>query len=339
MRTISRTGLRLRGVAALFGVTAVALTIAGCATKYPPAPVDAATADYNYHIGPLDSVNVIVWRNPRAFDERPGAAGRQDHDAAGRRPAGAGQDADRARARHGKGARQIHPRSGRHRRRHELRRSDEQQIRVIGEAAKPQILPYRKQMTLLDVMIAVGGLTDFADGNEASIFRVAEGGKQYSVRLQDLVKRGDITANVDMRPATSSSFRRAGSNRTRDSLVHASILYGSTPMNELYQQVLDYLRGMWHRRWIGLGRGLGRRDHRRGIVYRIPEQYEASARVYVDTESLLRPLARGPCHSAQPRSAGGADEPHADQPAECRKADTHGRPGPERQVDAVRART
>ena len=75
-----------------------------------------------------------------------------------------------------------------------------EQIRVIGEAAKPQILAFRKNMTLLDVMIAVGGLTDFADGNKASIYRVAEGGKSYSVRLQDLVKRGDISANVDMRP-------------------------------------------------------------------------------------------------------------------------------------------
>ena len=75
-----------------------------------------------------------------------------------------------------------------------------QQIRVIGEAATPQILPYRTQMTVLDVMIAVGGITDFADGNAARIFRVAEGGKLYSVRLKDLVKRGDITANVDMQP-------------------------------------------------------------------------------------------------------------------------------------------
>ena len=75
-----------------------------------------------------------------------------------------------------------------------------EQIRVIGEAAKPQILAFRKDMTLLDVMIAVGGLTDFADGNAASIFRVSDGGKLYSVRLKDLVKRGDITANVDMRP-------------------------------------------------------------------------------------------------------------------------------------------
>ena len=75
-----------------------------------------------------------------------------------------------------------------------------EQIRVVGEAAKPQILPFRSKLTLLDVMIAVGGLTDFADGNAATIFRVSEGGKLYSVRLRDLVKRGDISANVDMAP-------------------------------------------------------------------------------------------------------------------------------------------
>jgi polysaccharide export outer membrane protein len=55
-------------------------------------------------------------------------------------------------------------------------------------------------MTLLDVMIAVGGLTDFADGNAATIYRVGDGGKLYSVRLRDLIKRGDISANVEMKP-------------------------------------------------------------------------------------------------------------------------------------------
>ena len=72
------------------------------------------------------------------------------------------------------------------------------QIRVIGEAAKPQVLSYRKGLTLLDVMIAVGGLTPFADGNRATISRGAEGGKSYSVRLRDLVTRGEIAANVEM---------------------------------------------------------------------------------------------------------------------------------------------
>jgi polysaccharide biosynthesis/export protein len=75
-----------------------------------------------------------------------------------------------------------------------------EQIRVVGEAVRPQALPYKQKMTVLDVMIAVGGLTDFADGNGASILRTAEGNKQYAVRLKDLVKRGDVSANVEMRP-------------------------------------------------------------------------------------------------------------------------------------------
>jgi polysaccharide export outer membrane protein len=75
-----------------------------------------------------------------------------------------------------------------------------EQIRVVGEAAKPQALPYRQKMTLLDVMIAVGGLTDFADANNASVLRTADGGKQYNVRLKDLVRRGDVSANIEMKP-------------------------------------------------------------------------------------------------------------------------------------------
>jgi polysaccharide export outer membrane protein len=75
-----------------------------------------------------------------------------------------------------------------------------EQIRIVGEAAKPQAIPYRQEMTLLDVMIQVGGLTDFADGNAAVLIRGKEGGKQYGVRLRDLLKRGDISANVEMRP-------------------------------------------------------------------------------------------------------------------------------------------
>jgi polysaccharide export outer membrane protein len=55
-------------------------------------------------------------------------------------------------------------------------------------------------MTVLDVMIAVGGITDFADGNRATILRPSENNTQYTVRLKDLVKRGDVSANVDMKP-------------------------------------------------------------------------------------------------------------------------------------------
>jgi len=77
-----------------------------------------------------------------------------------------------------------------------------QQIRVVGEAAQPQAIPYREHLTLLDVMIAVGGLTEFASGNKASIVRTANNKEtqQFRVRVEDLVKYGDISANVDMRP-------------------------------------------------------------------------------------------------------------------------------------------
>ena len=64
-------------------------------------------------------------------------------------------------------------------------------------------------------------------------------------------------------------------------------------MNDLYRELLDYLRGMWHRRWIGLAAAWIAAIIGVAVVYRIPEKYEASARVYVDTESLLRPLLSG----------------------------------------------
>jgi len=76
-----------------------------------------------------------------------------------------------------------------------------QQIRVVGEAAQPKAIPYREKMTLLDVMIAVGGLTEFAAGNNARIIRtVNQKQNQVPVRLEDLVKLGDISANVYMLP-------------------------------------------------------------------------------------------------------------------------------------------
>lgn len=74
-------------------------------------------------------------------------------------------------------------------------------VRVVGEAARPQALPYRSTMTLLDVMISVGGLTDFADGNRATITRmVDEDLKQYRVRIDDLLRNGDMSANVRISP-------------------------------------------------------------------------------------------------------------------------------------------
>ena len=75
------------------------------------------------------------------------------------------------------------------------------QIRVVGQAAKPQSLPYRANMSLLDVMIAVGGLAEFASGNRARVVRTVDG-KSVSipVRLKDLMNGSDLKANMDMRP-------------------------------------------------------------------------------------------------------------------------------------------
>jgi len=76
-----------------------------------------------------------------------------------------------------------------------------EQIRVIGEAAEPQAINYTQHMTLLDVMIQVGGLTEFADGNDAVVVRVENGvQKQYDIYIEDLLKDGEIKANVDMLP-------------------------------------------------------------------------------------------------------------------------------------------
>jgi len=76
-----------------------------------------------------------------------------------------------------------------------------EQVRVIGEAAQPRAINYTQHMTLLDVMIQVGGLTEFADGNDAVLIRIEEGKqKQYQVMIDQLLKDGEISANVDMLP-------------------------------------------------------------------------------------------------------------------------------------------
>jgi len=75
------------------------------------------------------------------------------------------------------------------------------QIRVVGEAAEPTALMYHADMTVLDVMIAVGGLTEFAAGNKARLVRTMNGERQTMiVRLEDLVRDGDISANVPVVP-------------------------------------------------------------------------------------------------------------------------------------------
>ena len=76
-----------------------------------------------------------------------------------------------------------------------------QQIRVVGQAASPRALQYKQGMTVLDVMIEVGGLADFAAGNRAKIIRKTSSGEiEIKVRLDDLINKGDISENVELLP-------------------------------------------------------------------------------------------------------------------------------------------
>lgn len=183
-------------------LAALTLTLPGCSTfnSHPPAPQTADNVDQIYHIGALDQLTVVVWRNPdlsSTITVRPD--GRislplvENIVAAGRRPNDLSREIEQALAKY---IREpvvtvvVNSFQG----------ISSEQIRIVGEATRPQTVPFRQNVTLLDVMIQVGGLTDFADGNGAVLVRGAEKGKQYSLRLKDLIKRGDISANVDMKP-------------------------------------------------------------------------------------------------------------------------------------------
>ena len=187
----------------LAGVALAVAAMAGCSSTptYPPAPERTGQFEWNYLIGPGDSVSVFVWRNPEVsgnFPVRPDGKMTmnliEDMQASGKTPTQLARDIEKALAKYiqepivtvimGGG---IGP--------------FDQQIRVIGEAAKPQALSFREKMSLIDLMIAVGGITDFAAGNKAYILRTVDGKQErLGVRLEDLLKDGDISANVDMKP-------------------------------------------------------------------------------------------------------------------------------------------
>ena len=194
----SRTGIWTRW--AFFAVVVPVLGACAQGPTYPPAPKGSANEGYNYIVGPGDSLNIIVWRNPElsmSVPVRPDGKLTtplvEELLVQGKTSVEIARDVEKALAKYVRDpvvtvivTGFVGPYS--------------EQIRVVGEAARPQFLPYKQKMTLLDVMIAVGGLTDFADGNGATIFRASEGDKRYSVRIKDLIKRGDISANVEMKP-------------------------------------------------------------------------------------------------------------------------------------------
>ena len=209
-RTLRACRLPASGLVAVgrawFSVASLVLGVgllAGCAnfnSQHPPAPANIASNDYSYLIGAGDSLNIQVWRNPElsmSVPVRPDgkiAAPLVDEIVVqGKTSVQVARDVEKQLSKYVRDpvvtvivTSFVGPYS--------------EQIRVVGEAARPQFLPFKQKMTLLDVMIAVGGLTDFASGNSATILRTAEGNKQYSVRLKDLIKRGDVSANVEMQP-------------------------------------------------------------------------------------------------------------------------------------------
>ena len=181
------------------------LGLAGCggSNELPPANLmqDQAAETPLYRIGPGDTLSIFVWRNedlsvgvPVRPDGRISVPLLEDVVAAGKTPTEL--------------SREIEVRLERY-------IQDPlvtvivtafvgeytEQVRVVGEAISPQAIPYRANMTLLDAVIEVGGLTEFAAGNRAKLVRLVEGQQtEYSVRIDDLIKSGEIEANVLLLP-------------------------------------------------------------------------------------------------------------------------------------------
>lgn len=181
-------------------MTAAAL-VAGCKTAEMPAPVENL-APAQYLIGPGDQLDIFVWRNPELSvsipvrpDGRISTPLVEDMPAVGKTPTQLARDMEAALANYVKTP-QVNVIV------REFVGAFGEQIRVVGKAAQPRALAYRRSMTLLDVMIDVGGLAPGAAGNRAKIIRRLEGGRQteINVRLADLLNEGRIDQNVEMMP-------------------------------------------------------------------------------------------------------------------------------------------
>jgi polysaccharide export outer membrane protein len=181
----------------------VVLIVAGCggAPPLPPAPPASSLPSAEYRIGPGDSLNIFVWRNPELTltvpvrpDGRLSIPLVEDVVAIGKTPTSLAREFEQRLSKYVKEPlvtviveNFVGP--------------IPEQIRVIGEAAQPRALPYRADMTVLDVMIAVGGLTKYAAGNDSVIIRTAQGEQNtYSVHLNSLIRDGEIENNVALRP-------------------------------------------------------------------------------------------------------------------------------------------
>ena len=170
----------------------------------PPVKQAADVADTQqaeYRIGPGDALNVFVWNHPElsvTVPVRPDGLITtplvEKIEAAGKTPSQLSRDMETALGEYVRSPKvnvivtQFVGTYG-------------DQIRVVGQAAKPQSIPYRAKMTLLDAMIQVGGLAEFAAGNRAHIVRTIDGKPvKIPARLKDLLQDGDISKNIELRP-------------------------------------------------------------------------------------------------------------------------------------------
>jgi polysaccharide export outer membrane protein len=185
-------------------VVAGALAVTACSTPKTETvalPAVAAAEQSEYRIGAGDTLQVFVWNQPEltvtvpvrpdGMISTPLIAGVP---AAGKTAPELAKDLEKALAEYVRNPTVSVMVTG-------FVGAYSDQIRVVGQAAKPQAIPYRANMTLLDVMIAVGGLAEFAAGNRAVLVR-QEGNQQQRipVRIDDLIDDGDISANLPMRP-------------------------------------------------------------------------------------------------------------------------------------------
>lgn len=204
--------VRARVSALVVSVSVSAMILSGCsgsvagnAPQLPPASFVSTSEGpgEEYVIGPLDELTIFVWRNPELgakVQVRPD--GRittpliTDMPAVGKTPAMLAGDIKIALSQYIENPLVsviVNNFSG----------TFSQQIRVVGATEKPASLPYRANMTLLDAMIAVGGLSQYAAGNRARLVRYDRNGgtqQEFKVRINDLVKKGDTRANVLLQP-------------------------------------------------------------------------------------------------------------------------------------------
>ena len=185
------------------GLAVVGLVLAGCggAPELPPAPPASSLPSAEYRIGPGDSLNIFVWRNPELTvtvpvrpDGRVAIPLVEDVVAIGKTPTALAREYEQRLAKYIKEPLVTVIVEG-------FVGPIPDQVRVIGEAAQPRSVPYRADMTVLDAMIAVGGLTRYAAGNDALIIRTVNGQQNtYAVHLADLIRDGDISSNVALQP-------------------------------------------------------------------------------------------------------------------------------------------